>query len=69
MELSPSGTAFMVGCATYFNDDDTRKKVLLTAEKVGWSVMWNGKRHYLLANFALVGESIMLPMRIRFLTL
>lgn len=63
MELSPSGTAFMVGCATYFNDDDTRKKVLLTAEKVGWSVMWNGKRHYLLANFALVGESIMLAMR------
>ena len=59
-ELSPSGTAFMTGAATYFNDSSVRKDILRTAEFAGHSVRHNGKRHYLLANVALVGESIML---------
>ncbi len=63
LELSPSGTAFMTGCATLFKDLSVRKQLLLTAEEVGVSVSWQGKCHYLLANYVLVGESIMLAMR------
>lgn len=62
-ELSPSGTAFMVGTSTYFNDFEIRKDILLTAEIAGHTVKCGNKRHYLLANIALVGESIMLAMR------
>jgi len=61
--LSPSGTAFGIGCATYFNDTKLRKELLKTAEIAGCTVSWNGKRHYLLANIALVGEAITLAMR------
>lgn len=61
--LSPSGTAFGIGCATYFNDIDLRKDLLKTAEIAGYTVSWNGKRRYLLANIALVGEAITLAMR------
>ena len=62
-DLSPSGTAFFVGPATFFSDTDVRKKSLRTAEIAGNTVYWNGSRHYLLANVALVGEAIMLAMR------
>lgn len=65
-ELSPSGTAFMTGTATYFNDLKTRNDILTTAEIAGHTVRLNDKRHYLLANVALVGESIMLAMRTHF---
>lgn len=65
-ELSPSGTAFMTGAATYFNDLKTRNDILNTAEIAGHTVRLNGKRHYLLADVALVGESIMLAMRTHF---
>ena len=61
--LSQSGTAFGIGCATYFNDTDLRKHLLKTAEIAGHTVSWNGKRRYLLANIALVGETITLAMR------
>lgn len=61
--LSPSGTAFGIGCATYFNDTDLRKDFLKTAEIAGHTVLWNDKRHYLVANIALVGEAITLAMR------
>ena len=61
--LSPSGTAFAVGSATYFNDVRVRNNFLRTAEIAGHSVMWNNTRHYLLAEIALVGECIMLAMR------
>lgn len=61
--LSPSGTAFTIGSATYFADDDYRKNLLRTAEIAGHTVSSNGKRHYLLANIALVGEAITLAMR------
>lgn len=62
-ELSPTGTAFCTGSATFFNDTHTRTQILKTAEIAGHSILYNKKRHYLLANIALVGESIMLAMR------
>lgn len=61
--LSPSGTAFGIGCATYFNDIALRNDLLKTAEIAGHTIVWNNKRHYLLANIALVGEAITLAMR------
>ena len=65
-ELGPSGTAFFAGSSTYFKDNDVRKKILATAEIAGHTIKFGNKRHYLLANIALVGESIMLAMRTNF---
>ncbi len=64
LELSPSGTAFFAGPATYFGDDEVRQNILTTAEVAGHTIMMGDKRHYLLANVALVGEAIMLAMRV-----
>ena len=61
--LSPSGTAFAVGSITHFNDSRLRRKLLKTAEIAGTTISGKGKRHYLLADVALVGEAIMLAMR------
>ena len=61
--LSPSGTAFAVGSVTCFNDLKLRRKLLKTAEIAGTTISSKGKRHYLLADIALVGEAIMLAMR------
>ena len=61
--LSPSGTAFATGSVTYFNDNRLRSKLLKTAEIAGTTISCKGKRHYLLADVALVGEAIMLAMR------
>lgn len=61
--LSPSGTAFATGSVTYFNDNRLRRKLLKTAEIAGTTMSCKGKRHYLLADVALVGEAIMLAMR------
>lgn len=61
--LSPSGTAFTIGSATYFDDADYRNQLMRTAEIVGHTVSLNGKRHYLLGNIAVVGEAITLAMR------
>lgn len=63
LNLSPSGTAFAIGAATYFNDTAFRKSLLRTAEIAGHTFKWDNKRHYLLANLALVGEAITLTMR------
>lgn len=63
MNLSPSGTAFAIGSATYFDDKDFRNKLLKTAEIAGHTVKWDNERHYILANLALVGEAITLAMR------
>lgn len=63
LNLSPSGTAFAIGAATYFTDTDFRNNLLKTAEIAGHSVKWGAKRHYLLADLALVGEAITLAMR------
>ena len=61
--LSPTGTAFGIGPATYFEDWETRKGMLKTAELAGFTVSKKNQRHYLLANIALVGEAITLAMR------
>ena len=61
--LSPSGTAFAIGCATSLDDMEFRNRLLKTAEIAGGTVTWFGKSHYLLANIALVGEAITLAMR------
>lgn len=63
LNLSPSGTAFAIGAATYFNDIKFRNSLLKTAEIAGHTVKWNNKRHYLLGDIALVGEAITLAMR------
>ncbi len=63
LELSPSGTAFFAGPATYFGDEEVRHDILTTAEAAGHTIEMGDKRHYLLANVALVGEAIMLAMR------
>jgi hypothetical protein len=61
--LSPSGTAFLTGSATYFEDSATRAHLLTTAETAGHTIAYGNTRHYLLAHLALVGEPIMLAMR------
>ena len=61
--LSPSGTAFGIGPATYFDDMEIRTSFLRTAEIAGTTLKAGGKSHYLLANIALVGEAIALAMR------
>lgn len=61
--LSPTGTAFGMGPATYFGDVKIRKKILKTAERAGTTVTSKDKSHYLLANIAIVGEAITLAMR------
>ena len=66
LELSPSGTAFFAGSATFYNDTVIRKGILKTAEIAGHTIKMGNKKHYLLANVALVSESIMLAMRTHF---
>lgn len=61
--LSPSGTAFAIGAATSLDDMKWRNQLLRTAEIAGSTITWFGKSHYLLANWALVGEAITLAMR------
>ena len=61
--LSPSGTAFAIGAATYFGDTDFRNSLLKTGEIAGSTVRGWNTNHYLLANFAIVGEAITLAMR------
>ena len=61
--LSPSGTAFVIGAATSLDDMKFRKELLKTAEIGGSTISWFGTSHYLLANIALVGEAILLAMR------
>ena len=63
LNLSPSGTAFAIGSATYFSDTIFRKSLLRTAEIAGHTIKWNDKRNYLLGDIALVGEAITLAMR------
>ena len=63
LELSPSGTAFFAGPAFYFDDTKVENAILRTAETAGHTMVMGNKRHYLLANVALVGEAIMLAMR------
>ena len=61
--LSPSGTAFAIGSATFFNDWDFRTMLLTTAARGGGDVRKNGMRHYKLGEFSLIGEAATLAMR------
>lgn len=63
LNLSTSGTAFAIGCATKLNDQKLRKQLLQTAEIAGTTLTWSNKSHYLLAQQALVGEAITLALR------
>ncbi len=62
LNLSPSGTAFAIGSATFFEECNFRNALLRTAEIAGHTVKWKDKRHYLLADIALVGEATTLAM-------
>lgn len=61
--ISPSGTAFAIGSATYFKDWDARNSMLATGEIVGGRVEGERQVHYKLGEFALVGEATVLSMR------
>ena len=61
--LSPSGTTFALGSATYFEDWEFRNQILKTAEIAGHTVHEKNKRHYKLGEFFLVGEAAALAMR------
>ena len=61
--LSPTGTAFGIGGATYFQDWILRKRFLKTGEWAGFSVSSKTSQHYLLADYVPVGEAITLAMR------
>lgn len=63
--LSPSGTAFILGAATYFGDWEFRSKLLRTANLAGVTVRQKKKRsrHYRLGEIAIVGEAVALGMR------
>lgn len=61
--LSPTGTAFGIGGATYFHDTDLRRRFLRTGEWAGFTVSSKHTRHYLLADYVPVGEAITLAMR------
>lgn len=64
--FSPSGTAYAIGSATYFNDWEFRNEMLASANKAGGIVEGQRSRHYKLAEFALVGEAVVLAMRTNF---
>lgn len=61
--MSPSGTAFAIGSATYHGDWKFRNDMLATAQKAGGDVKRNNMRHYKLGEFSLVGEATVLAMR------
>lgn len=61
--ISPSGTAFSMGAATYLGDWSFRKGLLRTAELGGHTVKSMKTRHYKLTEIMLTGEAITLAMR------
>ena len=61
--LSPSGTEWALGSATFFKDWEFRRKLLNTFEIGGITVRGIKKRHYLLGSIVLVGESVALAMK------
>ena len=60
---SPSGTAFAVGCATYYDDWQFRNGLLRTAELAATTIYGHKQRHYLLGGYVPVGEAITLAMK------
>ena len=61
--ISPSGTAFAIGAATYLGDWELREKLLNTAKLAGGNVRFGKHQHYRLADIMLTGEAITLAMR------
>lgn len=61
--ISGSGTAWAIGGATYFNDEEFRDALLTTADKAGVTVGRKSRRHYYLGELAIVGEAVVLAMR------
>ena len=61
--LSPSGTAWAIGSATYFQDWKFRNQLLRTAEIAGNTTKSKNKRHYKLGELAMVGEAVVLAMK------
>lgn len=61
--LSPSGTAWAIGPATFFQDRDFREQLLNAGELAGITLRGWQKRHYLLGNLAIVGEAVSLAMK------
>lgn len=58
---SPSGTGFITGGAMHQKDIKNLNGFLTTAELIGTSVSFGGKKHYLFS--PLVGDAIMLAMK------
>lgn len=61
--VSPSGTAFAIGAATYLEEWELREKLLNTAKLAGGNVIFGKYQHYRLADIMLTGEAITLAMR------
>lgn len=61
--LSPTGTSFALGAATYFKDWNFRSGLLNMAELAGKTIIRGDKRHYKLSEIMLTGEAITLGMR------
>lgn len=61
--LSGSGTVFVIGAATFFEDWEFRYQMLRTAEIAGGTKKQKGMRHYNIAEIFLVGEATALAMR------
>lgn len=61
--ISPSGTAFAIGAATYLGDWELRQRLLNTAHLAGGNVKDGKHQHYRLAEIMLTGEAITLAMR------
>ncbi|MDE6668086.1 MAG: hypothetical protein K2K26_00215 [Muribaculaceae bacterium] len=61
--MSPTGTSFILGAATYLGDWKFRRQLLNTADKAGGTVNKKGECHYRLAEVMLTGEAITLAMR------
>ncbi len=59
--LSPAGTGFAVAGARHARDAALLGALLTTAEVVGCTVQWRGRRRYLLA--PLVGDAILVAMK------
>ena len=61
--FSPSGTAFAIGCATYYDDWQFRNGLLRTAELAATTIYGHKQHHYLLGGYVPVGEAITLAMK------
>ena len=61
--FSPSGTAWAIGAATYFQDGEFRGQMLRTADLFGRTTSAGGNRHYKLGELVIVGEAVTLAMR------